>query len=477
MIKWESKQSGAGLGARRLARVVATLTTLVGIALGTALGQSGGGANPSTKFPLRVSPDRHYLVDQAGQPFLLMGDSPWEIFWNLPSRDAEEYLENRRQKGFNAILVDVLPYSDWSNAMLETDREGNRPFLKVEDFSTPNEPYFHHIEWVVQIAQQKGMLVMMDPAFLGGKGMNVPQWGLVDGMWAHAVRANGPEKCLQYGRYLGQRFGKYPNILWDLGADRDPEDTLREQEAMARGLHETAPQQLRTYQAAAKPSSLFPAISAWVDVNNVYTYDDVYSYVAADYQRTPAKPTFLLETGYEGTSNDGRGGTPHRVRRQAWWAMLSGGCGQVYGSAGWDLRPGWWSWMESPGVRQMVFWRQFFQTVPWHRLVPDLQHTLLVEGYGAGRDTATTASLPDGSLAVSYLPSARPATVDMSRFSGPVRARWFDPTDGTYKPAAEELIPNRGTHNFRTPSENYALSSDFVLRLEVPHPGAATQTQ
>jgi hypothetical protein len=155
--------------------------------------------------------------------------------------------------------------------------------------------------------------------------------------------------------------------------------------------------------------------------------------------------------------------------------MLSGACGQVYGSAAWNFRPGWWSWMESPGVRQMVFWREFFQTVPWYRLVPDLQHTVLVKGYGAGRDTATTASLLDGTLAVSYLPSARPVTADMSRFCGPVRARWFDPTDGTYKPAASDLLPNHGTHNFRTPPQNNALSSDFVLRLDVPQCGAGIQ--
>ena len=56
------------------------------------------GAGP---YPLRVGPDHRHLVDQTGKPFLIQGDSPWSIISGLTREEEEQYLENRRQKGFN----------------------------------------------------------------------------------------------------------------------------------------------------------------------------------------------------------------------------------------------------------------------------------------------------------------------------------------------------------------------------------------
>lgn len=76
-----------------------------------------------TSFPLHVSENKRYLVDSSGKPFFLNGDSAWEIDWQLNRDETEKYLEKRRQQGFNAIGVDAIPYSEWSDHVAEKDRE------------------------------------------------------------------------------------------------------------------------------------------------------------------------------------------------------------------------------------------------------------------------------------------------------------------------------------------------------------------
>ena len=59
-------------------------------------------------FPLKVSKDRRYLVDQHGKPFLIVGDSPQSLIGDLPLKQASFYLADRKKAGFNALWVDLL---------------------------------------------------------------------------------------------------------------------------------------------------------------------------------------------------------------------------------------------------------------------------------------------------------------------------------------------------------------------------------
>ena len=417
-------------------------------------------------FPLSVSENSRYLVDSKGLPFLIKGDSPWEIAWQLTKADAEKYLENRRLKGFNAILVDGVPYSEWSDHVKETDRAGHNPFVTPGDFSTPNDAYFSHLEWLVETAGAKGILVLLMPADLGSRGA---KFATKDGMWYQEYKSNGPIKCYQYGRYLGQRFSKHPNVLWVLGGDRDPRDVQEHIEEMARGLEETAPKQLKTYHAGARSSSLFFHDAPWLDINMSYGYSDPYRFVLMDYLLQPAKPVFLGESGYEGENLDERGGSPQRVRRQAYWAILSGACGHMYGSKAWGFRPGWEDSLDSPGAIHMSHLDSFFQSLPWHRLVPETEHAVLMAGFGRGTDRAITAWIPDGSLAITYMPSTRRVTVDLKRFNRKVDARWFDPTTGKYAPIEGSPFANTTQREFTPREKNGGGDSDFLLVLSTAH--------
>lgn len=55
-----------------------------------------------TSFPLNVSANRRYLVDQNERPFLIHGDTAWSIITAISEGEADQYLANRAEKGFNS---------------------------------------------------------------------------------------------------------------------------------------------------------------------------------------------------------------------------------------------------------------------------------------------------------------------------------------------------------------------------------------
>jgi hypothetical protein len=94
-------------------------------------------------------------------------------------------------------------------------------------------------------------------------------------------------------------------------------------------------------------------------------------------------------------------------------------------------------------------------------------------GYGTlGKgDYVSAARVGDGSLVIAYVPStgteSRKITVNMERLSGPVNARWYNPTGGTYRTIAESPLANSGSREFATPGDNGTGTSDWVLLLEL----------
>jgi hypothetical protein len=76
------------------------------------------------------------------------------------------------------------------------------------------------------------------------------------------------------------------------------------------------------------------------------------------------------------------------------------------------------------------------------------------------------AAINSGSLGIAYCPKSAAITVEMTRFSGSVTARWYDPTDGAFKGVNGSPFSNTGSQQFSTPGNNSAGSSDWVLLLE-----------
>jgi hypothetical protein len=194
--------------------------------------------------------------------------------------------------------------------------------------------------------------------------------------------------------------------------------------------------------------------------------------VARDAQRPaaiPVKPVVLGESHYDGEW----GPQPHdfTMRKQAYWAVLSGAAGHAYGAKGmygW-ADPQWGislqAAMNYASAAQMKHVSDLLTVRLWHQLVPDVSGAVMIGGAGAGVDYAATARASDGSLVIAYVPTGRMVTINMNQLSGPVTARWFDPTNGKYT-AISVQVANSGSRSFTTPGKNAIGHSDWVLVLE-----------
>jgi hypothetical protein len=413
--------------------------------------------NNSPSFPLQVSTNHRYLVDQQQKPFLYHADTAWAIMTRLTKAEAQEYLEDRKNKGFTAIHMHAIT----KEAGGMTNREAENPFEPEEDITKPNEAYWQHVDYVLNAAKSRGLLVVMSAAWLRWGGDDTEGWrNQVDN---HSARI--------YGRFLGKRYKSFNNLMWVLCGDSNPEekeDAIRE---MANGIREYAPQQLLTCHGAPEnASAVYFHNDAWLGFNLAYTYGHVYEQVIEEYNRSaPIRPLILGEGAYETEHEAG----PDRIRYQAYWAMLSGAAGHAYGHGSiWKFASDWREALDADGAKQMVYLKKLFASRPWYKLVPEQTHTVLTSGYGkfGDDDYATAAITDDGSLMLTYLPTHRTVTVNLSKLKPIVTARWFDPTNGKYSTIEGSPYVNRGKQKFTPPQDNSAGDSDFVLVLNAQSP-------
>jgi hypothetical protein len=85
--------------------------------------------------------------------------------------------------------------------------------------------------------------------------------------------------------------------------------------------------------------------------------------------------------------------------------------------------------------------KKLFEPRAWFDLVPDQNHTAVTAGYGTfdasttegnrfvmTSDYVTAGRTLDASLVMSYMPTLRPLTVDMTKLSASAHALWYDPS-------------------------------------------------
>jgi hypothetical protein len=68
------------------------------------------------------------------------------------------------------------------------------------------------------------------------------------------------------------------------------------------------------------------------------------------------------------------------------------------------------------------------------------------------------------------MPTSRVITVNLSKFSAPVTARWYDPANGTFTSIAGSPFANSGSRQFSPPGANADGDGDWLLVLETSVP-------
>ena len=421
---------------------------------------------------LLPSANARYLVDENGKPFLITGDSAWSLFAQLDLQEAELYLEDRAERGFNVVVASLLEHKFTSNP--PANAAGNAPFTG-RPFATPNEAYFAHADAVVTLAAERDIVILLGPVYLG--------WGCSDQGWCAEVQSATLAEMRDWGRYVGNRYAAFDNIIWSMGGDADPTAVADKLRAVVQGLREFDSTHLITaHNHRGTQAVTYWPNESWLQINNAFPYRDaLYQYTQFAYDHAPAMPFFLLEGFYENEY----GATAKQLRAQSYWTVLTGGCGVVFGncplwhfgySSSWCGLTDWQAQLARPGSVQMTHYRALFESRRWEQLVPDTDGSVLTSGSGTWgtEDFATAAAAADGSSIIAYVPTARSLSFDTTVLSGnTVRAWWFHPGN-----ASTTLIGD-------FPSGNVSISpppaGDWVLvlddaALDFPAPGTPLPT-
>ena len=421
-------------------------------------------ASKSIVFPTKVSANKRYLVDKNNKPFFIQSDTPWALFVALTTADAELYLEDRRQKGFNSITVNLIEHwynrNNTSYPQSSYNQYGQFPFAgyisdTIPDFTKPNEKYFAHVDTIIRIALKKGIQVMMTPSYTG-------YINLKEG-WYNEVVANGKERCREYGRFLGKRYANLPNIVWIVDGDRNPDSIskpiLRE---MIAGIKEYDKYHLFTSHCHPTNSSRDHwEGESWLDINTVYTYNwlaYVHQKCLNNYQRTPVMPCFLFETAYEKEHKY----TPAQIRAEMYWGWLFTIAGQQFGNGKiWMFADGWKDELNAVGSWDEFRLKKLVDSQNWTLLVPDFKHEVVIDGIGEKENYVACARAHNGETIITYLPeNASPITVDMSKISGEKAKVWYyNPRTG--KSEILGMFETKGKRVFEKPDLN-----DWVLIIE-----------
>ena len=237
----------------------------------------GGG---DVVFPLSVAPSGRFLVDQAGTPFFVNGDTPWSLTHNLTYDEAVRYMENRRAKGINALIVSVPDaYGPDGSANDPPDRQGNRPFLG-NDITQPDEAYWQHVDRVVAKSEELDFLVLFFPAYLGC---------CRDG-YVGLFQANGPSRAYEYGRFVGQRYAERRNLIWVHGGDRNPGGARDVVIAVRDGIRDVGRAGLHATHWSPETDPWGPLGEDSTALYTTYTYGPVARTVATHSAHLPSKP-------------------------------------------------------------------------------------------------------------------------------------------------------------------------------------------
>lgn len=451
---------------------------------------------PSTyAYPLKISKNRRYLVDQNNKPFRIQGDSAQSLIANLTLPEAVLYFSDRQAKGFNTININLLEHKFAIHA--PANRNGDQPFASPGDFSKPNESYFAFADSIIDLAASKGMLVSLAPMYLGYRGGDEGWWS------ALTSSVNTQDVCYKFGLFIGNRYKNRRNIFWVIGGDYTPpsgsEGEMRLHKFMEGIKAAGASQPWGGDWEPNSNSTDETAFATDMDLNTVYSYalpgkpDAIYKQARSAYAYEPNHPAYLKETVYE--NEHGTEGTPASVRGYEYAAIL-GGCtaGAFFGNRDiWEFATrDWWSdynfghapWqnaLNSAGSYDMVRIGILLDAVPWFDLVPSGApgtKSSVVKGNSdyASPDHLIAASTQDRRTLLAYIPPSAggPATftIDLAILGGPPNAHWFDPASGKYIEISGSPLAPRGLMNFTTPGKNAGGATDWVLLLQVPsdHP-------
>ncbi|MBK8030064.1 MAG: DUF4038 domain-containing protein [Chloroflexi bacterium] len=401
---------------------------------------------------VQVSDNRRYLAHADGTPFFWLADTCWNGPLRATSDEWAEYLNARIDQGFNTVQWVA---TQWISAP-DGDLTGALPFEGHERISVKPD-VFQRLDAKQDSLNAAGLLSV--PVLLWAA-----EWGDPTVMAINPGLTLPEDQAILLARYMVARWGAN-HVCWILPGDGNYLGVKADRwRRIGRAVFDGAPH---------APVTLHPNGLSWYGSD--FRHEDWLDFLgyqschfgdpdslawivrgapASDWTAEPARPIINLEPNYEyhlDIADRSRRFEAYDVRRAMYWSLLvSPMAGVTYGGHGvwgWDdgtappvahemsgIPLHWRQALHMPGAEQMRHLLACFTSANWWQLQPD--PALVVAPTDSPIAHAITAArVPDGSLALVYLPAGGTVELAMSRLPDPPHATWFDPRTGASHPA------------------------------------------
>lgn len=439
--------------------------------------------NDSLTPVIKVSDNNRFFATEKGDPFFWLGDTGWLLPTKLSREEAEAYLEDRRQKGFNVIQISILHnlrnavnvYGDTALIGGQIDKPRITPGNSFDD--PVQYDYWDHVDYLIDMAGSKGIYMAL-----------VMVWG--SNVRAGLVTSGQAQR---YGEWVAGRYKDRANVIWLNGGDVRGDDSLKVWNTLGSAVRKTSPGQLITFHPFGRTqSSEWFHNESWLDFNMFQSghrrYDqdttgvaygeDNWRYAADDYLKVPVKPTLDGEPSYEGIPQGLHDATQpfwtdKEIRRYAYWSVFAGCSGFTYGHSaimqfykstdrgpGYGAREFWNIAIDAPGATQMIHLKQLILSKPYFERVP--ANELLSGEQGIKHDYIAVTRGKDYIFAYTW--TGRIISLDLQKLpEAEYKASWYDPRSGVYTETGRH--ENRGVLTFDPPGAEEP-GNDWVLVLE-----------
>lgn len=294
---------------------------------------------PWSNGKLVVSEEGRYLKHENGAPFFWLGETGWLLPERLNRDEAEYYLEQCKQRGYNVVQVQTM------NNVPSMNAYGQYSLVDGFNFKDINKKgvygYWDHMDYIIKTAANKGIYIGM-----------VCIWGTPVSKGQMSVK-----EAQAYGKFLAERYKNEPNVIWFIGGDIRGDVKTAEWEALAKSIRAVDKNHLMTFHPRGRTTSAMWFNKAeWLDFNMFQsghrrygqrngdgdypieenTEEDNWRFVDRSFAEKPLKPVIDGEPIYEEIPqglhdpnetlwND------NDVRRYAYWSVFAGSFGHTYG--------------------------------------------------------------------------------------------------------------------------------------------------
>lgn len=418
---------------------------------------------PPVSTPSLIYADGHTLrYSSNNEPFLWVFDTHW-ICQNQSNSDYTAYLAKRKSQGFAGLQVFCYVSNNYWPDAYRKSYDGSYPFNGGDPLNW-NMNYWNILKARAQEALSNNLFFCL---MCGAPGRSEEDWKLY-----------GTSNAYAWGYKIGEHFRGLQNMMFALTLDRHADYNdhwgIAEFRAEAEGIADGWNAAANNFNGSADYSTLFITLHPNGDSRSTGVYwntepsndmnahqewghpDNIYGTAIGDYNRSPARPSTMVEGIYESADANNDYGvyvSPQVINQQAFHNYFArAGCTYGYwlhwfGVKQWDAQGAW-------NMSRIASW---IRARPWSNWVPD--QSIITSGEGSGTTRKVAVRNPDSLTWHIYFPNGSGSgTMNLNKLSsGSVNGTWWNPNDDSTQSAGSYS----GSHAYSCPY------SDGVLTLSV----------